>query len=445
MDLKKLNKKFKTLFIYIFVILFMFSTNSYADNTEDLNLLSHSAILIESNTGRILYSKDANMKMYPASTTKILTAILTIEKGNLNDITTVSKNAISVIPSGYSIARLVQGEQMTIHNLLEVLLVHSANDAANVLAEYISGSIDEFVILMNQKLKDLGCNNSHFMNTNGIHNENHYTTAHDLAVLARYCMKNETFKNIVSMSKCEIPATNKSDKRTYSSTNDSLLSTSPYYREDCVGIKTGFTSQANYCIVSSFKKDNISLIAVVLSSPNLEARYSDLDTLKSYGYEKYSKILAEEEARLAEEQRKSREKNQNNHWLTGLTDSEAPREISFVESLLENDILIIFLRAILTILIFIFLFLLLFISYRKKNSNIDENELKAIEDSNDSENLEPSNSEEKNDEDIDFDENDNNTEEEKNVEENEDANNDNEETEKENNKNSEKKNEESNE
>ena len=281
--------KFKRLIIYILTLIIILAGANISFASE--NIHSESAILIDSTTGKTLYEKNSTEKMYPASTTKILTSIIAIEKGKLDDKTTVKRDAISVIPSGYSSAYLSEGEEITIKELLEVFLVHSANEAGNVLAEYISGSIDEFVKLMNQKASELGCENTHFVNTNGIHNENHYTTAKDLAIIARYCMQNQTFREIVSMKSCTIPKTNKSDKRFYKNTNDLINPSSPYYLIYCIGIKTGYTSQAKNCLISACNKDGLELIAVVLGAPNLpnrkSARYIDSITLYNYGYSNY--------------------------------------------------------------------------------------------------------------------------------------------------------------
>ncbi len=293
--------KFKRLLFLFLSFVIILGTVSFGIDTTDtkvevkqdsLDIYSESAILIHSNTGLVLYSKNGDEKVYPASTTKVLTAILAIEKGNLSDTTTASYDAISVIPSGYSSAYLSEGEEMSVENLLKVLLVHSANDAANVLAEYISGSIDEFVGLMNQKASELGCKNTHFVNTNGIHNDNHYTTAHDLAIITKYCMKNKTFRDLVSLKTCTIPATNKSEERKYVNTNDLINPSSKYYYEDCIGGKTGFTSQAKNCLISVCSKDGLELISVVLGATQTEdghsARYVDSATLFDYGYSTYS-------------------------------------------------------------------------------------------------------------------------------------------------------------
>lgn len=214
--------------------------------------------------GTILYSKNENTKAYPASTTKILTAILAIEKCNLDDKVTIKKSSISSIPPGYTSCNLVEGEVLTVSDLLQATLVPSANDAANALAEHISGSVENFTDLMNTKINELGLKNTHFVNTNGIHNENHYTTAYDLALIAKYCMQNQTFRKYANIPTCTINATNKSNVRKLKNTNELINPSSKYYIEDCIGIKTGHTTEAGNCLISSFSKDNLELISVVL-------------------------------------------------------------------------------------------------------------------------------------------------------------------------------------
>lgn len=303
--------KFKRFFIYILIMIFvMTGTVSLANVTnetitpelkitevqstaENLNIYSNAVILIDSNSGKTLYEKNSTKKVYPASTTKILTAILAIENiENLKETTTVNYSAISVIPSGYSSAYLSEGEEISIEYVLQAFLIHSANEAGNVLAEHVSGSIDEFVNLMNKKIEELGCKNTHFVNTNGIHDDNHYTTAKDLAIITRYCMKNQTFRDIVAMKSCTIPKTNKSEQRYYKNTNALVNPSSEYYLEHCIGVKTGYTSPAKNCLISACNKDGLELIAVVLGAPNIESgkstRYLDSIELYNYGYSNYA-------------------------------------------------------------------------------------------------------------------------------------------------------------
>ena len=277
------------IFTCIIPTIFVYGTDS---KTDDLNIYSDAAILMDFKTGTVLYSKNSEQKMYPASTTKILTAIIAIEKCNLNDIVTVSNSEISTIPSGYSSAYLTEGEEISVNDLITMFLVHSANDAGYILAEHISGSVDEFAELMNEKAQEIGCKNTHFTNPSGIHDENHYTTANDLALIAKYCMQNSQFRDIVSMKSCTINSTNKFGIRKYTNTNDLLNPSSKYYLEECIGIKTGYTAQAKNCLISSCLKNNIVLICVVLGANKLNngesSRYEDSINLFKYGYSNYS-------------------------------------------------------------------------------------------------------------------------------------------------------------
>ena len=285
--------KCKKIFILIIVlILLLLNCNfAFAVSTEP-NLVSEAAILIDSNTNKILYSKNADQKMYPASTTKILTAILTLENCNLDDEVTVSDTAILDIPEGYSSANLQFGEVLTVEQLLQLLLVHSANDAANVLAEHVGGSIESFVSMMNTKVHDLGLENTHFTNAYGLHDENHYTTAYDLAIIMKYCVQNNDFRRIAGSASVAIPATNKSGVRKYDSTNDLIIPNSKNYYQYLTAGKTGFTTPAGECLVTSAYKNDIELICVILGGSqtvnNSSLRFSETKELYEYGYNNYS-------------------------------------------------------------------------------------------------------------------------------------------------------------
>ncbi len=289
--------KFKKLLTIILTLIFIMNFSICYGISDEPEISAGSAVLIDSSTERILYSKDSDQKMYPASTTKILTAILTIENGNLDDVYTVPYEAISIIPSGYTVAALQVGEQLTVRQLLEVMLIHSANDAANVLAFYVSGSIDNFANLMNNKVAELGLKNTHFTNPSGQHDENHYSTAYDLAILMKYCMKNPTFRSLSNLKSCTIPATNKYEQRVFNTTNELLVYdnrevASNYYYQYAIAGKTGYTTQAKNCLVSVANRENLELICVVLSvgiyPNNLSAKFIDTKALFEFGYNNYT-------------------------------------------------------------------------------------------------------------------------------------------------------------
>ena len=284
--------------LFLFVLSFVFETFVYADASKvemNLEITSPVALLMESETGTILYEKNAYDKMYPASTTKIMTAILALENCNLNDIATVSKNAVMSVPIDYTNANLQIGEELTIEDLLYSFLIPSANDCGYVLAEHIAGSTEKFADMMNSKAIELGCKNTHFTNPSGIQDENHYSTAYDLALIGRYAMKNETFRKIVSTSSYNLPATNKYDStdRRFVNTNFLIRESQPkYYYKYATGIKTGFTDDARDCVVASAKKDGIEYIAVILYAGYTESwlkeKFVDSVTLFNFAFSNYT-------------------------------------------------------------------------------------------------------------------------------------------------------------
>lgn len=291
------SKKFCFIFLTIILIINIIVCNySYG---ADFSVKSLSAIVYNTNTGKIIYEKDADEKRYPASTTKIMTAILTLENCNLDDTTVVSSNAL-VLPDGYVGKDLQVGEKFTIKDLLYLLLLPSANDAANVLAEHIGGSISNFATMMTNKAKEIGCSNTNFVNANGVHNSNHYTTANDLLLIAKYAMQNETFRQIVSTSSYTVPATNKYPERILHNTNK-LLNTynektntkNIYYYEYATGIKTGYTTYAKNCLVASAEKDGIEYFIVIMGAgdnemDNNSQRFSEAINLFETAFDNYS-------------------------------------------------------------------------------------------------------------------------------------------------------------
>lgn len=267
---------------------------SYA---ETLDLSGEGAILIDVDTMEILYEKNPHLKLYPASTTKIMTGILAIELGNLQDIVTIDQEVID-LTDGSHIA-LEPGEQLTLEQLINALLIESANDAALAIAKHISGSIDEFCKLMNEKAKSIGALNTNFVNPNGLPNDEHVTTAYDLALIGRYAMENESFRDIVKNYTYTIPVTNKKTEERYLKSANKLLYSNekidvngqlvPIKYEGVNGVKSGYTLAAQQCLVTSFEKGGHNLIAVVLKS-NGKNIYSDIQKLLSYGQENFEKI-----------------------------------------------------------------------------------------------------------------------------------------------------------
>lgn len=262
-----------------------------------LSINSPNAILIDADTGRVLYEKNANNTAYPASTTKILTAILALENCNINDEVTASYAAIMSVPVGGSHAAIQVGETLTVKELLQALLVCSGNDAANVLAEHIGGSTESFAAMMNTRAKELGCTSTNFTNASGLHDDDHYTTARDLAILYKYATDTfPEFNEIVATIRFRLPITEKynTDDRFYLNSNQLIVPNSSssaknYYYPYATGGKTGYTSEAKNCLVASASKDGVKLIAVVLGAVQDERgisyRFTDTKALFEYGFE----------------------------------------------------------------------------------------------------------------------------------------------------------------
>lgn len=283
--------KFKIILLFCLMIIGIQSI-SFADEP---NLNSEAAILVEVSTGRIIYEKNSTKQMFPASTTKVLTAILVIENCELDEIVTVRESALSNIPSGYVTCNLQVGEQLTVKDLLYALMIPSANDAAYVLAEYVAGSVEDFSVMMNNKARDLGCKTTHFVNPNGIHEDSHYSTAYDLYLIADYAMKNEFFRNLVAATEYTLPATEKypSEDRILKTTNELLNENSrKYYYKNAIGIKTGYTSKAGNCLIGGASRDGLEFIAVVLNggttNEGLNSRYVDSKKLFEYAYDNFT-------------------------------------------------------------------------------------------------------------------------------------------------------------
>ncbi len=287
--LRRVCVAFLIVFILATVSLPYMANSVFADDSMP-EIASPAAVLIDNYTGSVLYNKNMDNRMYPASTTKILTAILSIENCQLSDMATASQDAITSVLPGYSIGDIKVGESLTVQNLLEVLMVHSANDAANVLAEHVGGSIENFANMMNEKANEIGCKNSHFLNPSGKQEDDHYSSAHDLALIMRYCMKNSTFRHFSSLRSCVLPATSFAPERDFNTTVDILVPNSSsrhnYYYPYAIAGKTGFTTEAGNCLVSVAKKDNMELTCVILGAEVAEDGSSirSLNTIDLYEY-----------------------------------------------------------------------------------------------------------------------------------------------------------------
>ena len=294
------------------------------------NIGCKAVYIAEPKTGKIIYEKNSHEKMYPASTTKILTALVVLEQCQLSDTAVVSKNAISLVPNDYANAKLQVDEKLCISDLLYALLVQSANEAANVLAEHVSGSIESFMDKCNTRAEELGCEQLHFVNPNGIHDNDHYCTAYDLYLIAKECQKYDIFNEIVKTESFTLPATNMYSRndRTFENTNSMILPKSTsYYYQYCTGIKTGHTDPAGECLIASSSRDNLDLISVVLggatkNSNGLNDRFIDTKQLFDFTYNNYSN-------------KKVVEKNQT---VTNINVKKATKKTSSLDVIVNNNI-----------------------------------------------------------------------------------------------------------
>lgn len=283
-----MNKK-QWLNLILSLLLIFTSSPLNAEEVSTPNIAAGAAILIDANTKTVLYEKNAYEKEYPASITKLMTALLAIENLSPTDTITFSTEAIFGIETGSSHIGINVDEQLTVDQALHGLLLMSANEVANGLAEAVSGSITAFTELMNQRAKELGTLNTHFVNPHGLHDDNHYTTAYDMALIASYLADNAYFLQIMQDTTYQIPATNKTNEIRYLYQQHKMLNPlrdAVIYREDVIGGKTGYTDQARHTLVTLARQGDTTLVAVVLQSEK-DALYPDTAKLLDYGFNSY--------------------------------------------------------------------------------------------------------------------------------------------------------------
>ena len=255
---------------------------SVVNTLKQPEIQAQGAVLMDAATGNLLYSKEAETKFYPASITKLMTALLVAEKCSLDDTVTFSKTAVTNLESGAVTLGLVEGDKLTVRQSLYGLLLKSANEVANGLAEHTAGSISKFADMMNARAKELGCTNTKFVNPNGLNNTNHYTTPHDMALIARAAFQNGTVSKIASTLSYQIPATQKAAARTISLGHKMLYPNDARYYQGVIGGKTGYTSLAGNTLVTCAERDGVRLIAVIMKSKSTQ--YTDTSALLDYGF-----------------------------------------------------------------------------------------------------------------------------------------------------------------
>jgi len=258
----------------ILCIILCFDFNAYA-----LSLSAKSAVLMDLATNEVLYEKNAHQKLSMASTTKIMTAICAIENADINKKVDVKKSAIGIEGSSMY---LKYNEKISMEDLIYGLMLSSGNDAAVAIALDISGSVEEFAIIMNKTAQKIGAKNTHFKNPNGLDEKDHYTTAYDLALITSYAMKNETFYKIVSTLQKKLPKTNVSPER-YLRNHNKMLA----MYDGCIGVKTGFTKKSGRCLVTGAKRNNLGVIAVTLNAPD---DWNDHKKMLNFAFDNYKSV-----------------------------------------------------------------------------------------------------------------------------------------------------------
>lgn len=296
-----------TLLFSIFILLF--SGSVYAAEPQDIpgnagapdgvsehyptdgpNITGYSAIVMDMDTMDILYEQDIHHKGEPASTTKLMTAILAVDKLSPTDNVTITESIKDNLIEDAVVVGLIPGEVMPAKELLYAMLLPSANDAANALGTAVSGSLSAFAEAMNAKAAELGCVDTHFTNANGLPDENHVTTVYDMALIAREAYSRSRIRDVLRTESYWLPATNLSGKRELWTTNELLYNVTELYYEYCTGGKTGYTGDAGYTMVAFGEKDNRRLVSVVFGCPTSVARFQDAAALLEYGFSAYHMI-----------------------------------------------------------------------------------------------------------------------------------------------------------
>lgn len=260
-------------------------SNEIENWPEGPEISAEAAILMDVNTGVILYAKNIDEKLYPASTTKILTCLLAMENGSLDDMVTFSHEAVFSVPRDGSNMGMDEGEAITLEQCLYGIMVGSANEAANAAAEYVGGTIDNFIKMMNDKAAQLGCKNSHFVNSNGLFDENHYTTAYDLALISCEFFQNEMLCKIANTTRYHFEPTTTQPDDFYLRNKHQLINQEISY-EGILGGKTGYTDEARQTLVTCAEQNGMKLVCVVFKEES-PSQFTDTVELFDYGFQNF--------------------------------------------------------------------------------------------------------------------------------------------------------------
>lgn len=247
-----------------------------------------SAIVMDASTGLILYEKNIHRKNHPASTTKLMTTLLALENSSMDDVVTFSKDSVFNIERGSSHIGINVGEKLTMENCLYGIMLASANEVSYAVAEHISGSIENFADLMNKRAKELGCEDTHFVNPHGLYNKNHYTSAYDLALISRELLKYDSFREITNTINYVVPPTNLQKQSRPIYNHHSMIRNTIYHYDGVYGGKTGYTVKSRYSLVTFASRDNMDIISIIMNEDNSQAQYTDTKKLLDFAFNNYT-------------------------------------------------------------------------------------------------------------------------------------------------------------
>lgn len=284
--MRKLKNFYKLLIILGFIVainILGFEVTTYAKNIEPPSIIADAAVVLDADTGQVIYSKNGDKKHFPASTTKIMTALLVLENTNLHDEVKVGKNP--PYAEGSSIG-LKEGEIFTVEDLLTGLMLESGNDCALALAEFVSGSEEEFAKLMNKRAKEIGCNNTNFMNPSGLPNTDHLTTAYDLSLILKEVIKYDDFIRISTIPTKKLPASNLDGYERYVNNHNHLINkNSSFYYKYALAGKTGYTDTARHTYTISARKDGRTLVASFIKAEDKNKNFQDVPKLLDFAFD----------------------------------------------------------------------------------------------------------------------------------------------------------------
>lgn len=252
-------------------------------------LISETAVLIDAQTGQVLYDKNMHKQMYPASITKIITVALALENAELNETITMSEEAVFSVGRATSHIALTTDEQITVENAVYAAMLMSANDACNGIAEHVSGSIPEFAKLMTQKAAEWGAKNTNFNNANGLKDDLHVTSAYDMAMIMRHALTIDAFRTVAGAKTYQMPPNNKQDETRNFANQHSMLTDPNFAYDGVIAGKAGYTTAAQYTLVTAAERNGTTLIAVVMKSPRVNDKYYDTMALLDYGFDNFSR------------------------------------------------------------------------------------------------------------------------------------------------------------